>query len=253
MALSNTYFNHNTIRNSIIAFGSLFNELTIQRKDADNNEIQSIAVPLYYGGKSKALAIVNAKPDLEQRSFKLALPALSFQISGFTHNSTRRTYPTDKITSSANNSNDKTSYVNNSAPYDMGITLTLVGKNAEDVHQVFEQILPYFNPSRSLKIKYVPEIGVIKDLHINLTNIDYNDDYEGEIGLNNNNRTIVITMSFNLNLEFFGPIIESNVIKTVNATLSSTSGIANVNTEITPSNASQTDNWGFITQYEESQ
>ena len=47
------YFYHGAMRKLVIGFGSLFDEIYISRKDAENNEIKKIKVPLSYGPKEK--------------------------------------------------------------------------------------------------------------------------------------------------------------------------------------------------------
>ena len=47
------YFYNESIRKCIIAFGSLFNDIYIERKDAAGTTIQTLKVPLAYGPKQK--------------------------------------------------------------------------------------------------------------------------------------------------------------------------------------------------------
>ena len=45
--LGQTYY-HQTLRRYVITFGTLFNDIIVQRKDSANNIIQDIKVPLAY-------------------------------------------------------------------------------------------------------------------------------------------------------------------------------------------------------------
>ena len=44
--LGNNHFYHETIRRTVIAFGSVFNDIHIRRKNADGSVAQSLKVPL---------------------------------------------------------------------------------------------------------------------------------------------------------------------------------------------------------------
>lgn len=247
MALTNTQFYHSIIRNTIIAFGSLFNELYISRADGAGTEVQNVKVPLNYAGKQKTLAIVRAKPDIEERNFKFGLPSIGFQIEGFDQDLNRKLNSTDKIR--AIDKNGKASYVNNPAPYDMQIGLYIASKNIDDVLQIIEQIFPFFAPNYSLKVNYVKDLGISKDLHISLNSISWDDNYEGEIS---EDRIIIATLTFNLKLDFFGPVKTSSVIKDATATLSDNLSTVSVNIDVSvdPLTANANDsNWNFVTQF----
>ena len=50
-----TYYYHEIIRKTIIAFGTLFNDLDIHHKDGTGNTNSVIKVPLAYGPAQKFL------------------------------------------------------------------------------------------------------------------------------------------------------------------------------------------------------
>ena len=56
-------FYHETVRNIIVAFGTMFNNLQIVRKDNSGNINQSMKVPLAYGPKQKWLARLDQDPS----------------------------------------------------------------------------------------------------------------------------------------------------------------------------------------------
>ena len=45
------YFYNEGLRKVTIAFGAIFNNITVQRTDSDGNVVQSIKVPLAYAPK----------------------------------------------------------------------------------------------------------------------------------------------------------------------------------------------------------
>ena len=65
--LGNRQFYHETIRKIIVAFGTLFNDIHIVRKNNSGAVIQSMKVPLAYGPKQKFLASLDQDADLQSK------------------------------------------------------------------------------------------------------------------------------------------------------------------------------------------
>ena len=76
-----TYFYNETIRKAIVAFGALFNDIYIVRKDAAGVVVQQLKVPLAYGPKQKFIIRLEADPNLDQK-VAIKLPRIAFEISG---------------------------------------------------------------------------------------------------------------------------------------------------------------------------
>ena len=72
------YFYNQTLRKMTIAFGQIFNNIQIKRKDSNGNVVQSIRVPLAYAPKEKFLTRLDQQPNLNDRQFAVTLPRLSF-------------------------------------------------------------------------------------------------------------------------------------------------------------------------------
>lgn len=215
--LSNQKFYHSTIRNAIIAFGTLFNNIMIDRRDENDTIVQTIKVPITYGPKSKAISRVLAQPNLEDRPFKVSIPAISFQITALEYNPSRKLPPLNRSTAPYSTTNHLFQYA--AAPYDLTIQLSAIAKNQTDALQIIEQILPYFNPCYTVAVKDIPSLDITRDMPITLVNVNHNDNYEGPV---EENRVIEWDLMFNLKLNFYGPISDGAIIKT-----------ATVNTHIT--------------------
>ena len=61
------YYYNESMRRMTIAFGQLFNNIQIKRKDSNGSTIQSIRVPLAYAPKEKFLTRLDQQPDLNSR------------------------------------------------------------------------------------------------------------------------------------------------------------------------------------------
>ena len=84
------YFYNQTMRRMTIAFGQIFNNIQIKRKDSNGNVVQSIRVPLAYAPKEKFLTRLDQQPNLNDRQFAVTLPRLSFEITGLSYDGERK-------------------------------------------------------------------------------------------------------------------------------------------------------------------
>ena len=76
-------FYHETIRKVVVAFGTIFNDIHLVRKDNDGTITQSMKVPLAYGPKQKWLSRLTEDPNLNKK-VAVTLPRIGFEISGMT-------------------------------------------------------------------------------------------------------------------------------------------------------------------------
>ena len=82
-------FYHETVRNVIVAFGTMFNNINIVRKDNSGTIIQSMKVPLAYGPKQKFLTRLDQDPSLSSAT-AITLPRLGFEIGSLTYDTARK-------------------------------------------------------------------------------------------------------------------------------------------------------------------
>ena len=60
-------FYHETIRNIVVAFGTLFNDIQLVRKDNSGTITQTMKVPLAYGPREKFLVRLREDADLTKQ------------------------------------------------------------------------------------------------------------------------------------------------------------------------------------------
>ncbi len=97
-----TYFYHEILRKTVIAFGTLFNEVHIQKEDKSGKTISDLKVPLAYGPRSKFLAKLQQQQELNQPT-AITLPRMSFEMNRITYDSQRKTSVTKTFTAVDNN------------------------------------------------------------------------------------------------------------------------------------------------------
>jgi len=211
--LGNRQFYHETVRNIIVGFGTLFNDIHVVRKNNSGVVTQSMKVPLAYGPKQKWLARIDQDAGLDSK-VAITLPRMGFEIQNLTYDPARklnRVQKFKKVKSSASSA-DKLDTQYMPVPYNLNIQLYVMAKNSDDALQMVEQILPYFQPDYTLTIKDMPEMGVARDIPIVLNSINYEDNYKGDYA---ERRAIMYTLDFTTKFYLYGPVTSSKVIKTV--------------------------------------
>ena len=82
-------FYHETMRKVVVAFGTMFNDIHLVRKDNDGNIIQTMKVPLAYGPREKFLSRLRDDADLS-KTVAITLPRIGFEISTLSYDSGRK-------------------------------------------------------------------------------------------------------------------------------------------------------------------
>ena len=200
---------HGTIRKYIVAFGTLFNNLYINRVNSSNNTVQSFKVPLSYGPKEKFLSRADGDPDLN-RPFAMILPRMAFELITISYDSERKLNTLNKTVAQNPSNPDQLYYQYQPVPYNLGITLDIMTKNTDDATRIVEQILPYFAPQWTVTMNLVPDLGLKVDVPIVLNTTSLQDTYEGDYI---NRRAIVWSLGFTMKAQLFGPVKKSGVIK----------------------------------------
>ncbi len=206
-----TYYYHEIIRRTIISFGTLFNNIHIKHETENGDDVSLIKVPIAYGPVQKFLARLDEKPDLRKK-VAITLPRMSFEMTTIQYDSSRKVSTVQ--TFQANRTGVGPVKVYMPAPYNIGIQLSIISKYQDDMLQIIEQILPFFQPHFNLSIDLVNSIGEKRDIPIVLDGISMSDDYEGDFSTR---RSLVYTLNFTAKTSLFGPIAESsdNLIKKV--------------------------------------
>lgn len=197
-----TYFYHQNIRKTIVAFGNLFNNLYIKHEDGDGNDYSDVRVPLAYGPTQKFLARLEQQADLN-KPVAITLPRMSFEMNSIKYDPARKSGISQSFKSSDGNNIKK---VFMPVPYNIGFELNIMAKLNEDVLQIIEQILPFFQPAFSVTVDMVDIIGEKKDIPIVLDDISFRDDYEGDFSTR---RILLYTLRFTAKTYLFGPISDS--------------------------------------------
>ena len=252
------HFYNKHIRNTVIAFGTVFNNVNIKRLDSSGNPLQNIRVPLAYAPKEKMLVRLEQQEDLRGDDSKVAvtLPRMSFDIQSFAYDPTRKLnklqkYGAVKTTSDTKKLNTQYSPV----PYDVSFNLYAFVANSDDGLQILEQILPYFQPDYTVTmIEDSTYMDTKRDIPFILESVDYEDTYTGSF---DSRRAIIYTLKFTAKIYLYGPISSTSIIREVSADLyenvSSTNPSRKERITITPNptSADYDDDYTFTTTLEQ--
>lgn len=201
-------FYHGLTRRVIVAFGSVFSSIKIERRNNNGDIEQTVAVPLSYAPKEKWVVRIDEDPSLERNTYTV-LPRMSFEITGMSYDTSRKLNRMNDITCYQ----DQTmSTVGTPAPYNIDISLYILTKTQEDALQIVEQILPYFNPEYNISVKLVEATNVTMDVPIILNSVSIQDDYEGDF---QTRRFVTYTLTFTIKANFFGPVRQHGIIDNV--------------------------------------
>ena len=196
------YFYHEIIRKTVIAFGTLFNDIHVRHDDQAGNALSEIKVPIAYGPRQKFLARIQQQPELNKAT-QITLPRMSFEITSISYDSSRKAGITQTFKATNKDNNDKLTKVFMPVPYNLGFELNILVKLQDDGLQILEQILPFFQPAFTLSIDLVKSIGEKRDVPMVLNNISQQDDYEGDFSTR---RALIYTLSFTAKTFMFGHI-----------------------------------------------
>ena len=213
------HFYHKQIRNTVIAFGTIFNNINIKRLDSSGNPLQNIKVPLSYSPKEKFIARLDQQASLTgtDSSVAITLPRMAFDITGYSYDPTRKLNKNQKrgvVTTNADTSKLNSQY--SPVPYDVSIELNVFTANSDDGLQIIEQILPYFQPDYTVTMIESRTMDTKRDIPFILESVNYEDSYAGSL---TDTRRITYTLSFTAKIYLYGPISTGAIIKTVSADL----------------------------------
>ena len=224
--LNNNVYYHGTVRKAIVAFGKLFSNIYIDRKEGgsvDGTTVQRLQVPLAYAPKEKWIVRLDQDPNLENHTY-VSLPRMSFEIIGYNYDPSRKTNRLSKVTYQTGTTSKN--HVYSPVPYNLDISMYILTKNQEDGLQIVEQILPTFTPEYTLPINALPDMDIVNSVPVILNSVSVSDEYDGDF---QTRRFVTHTLNFQMKLNLFGPVLNQGIIETVTTNLGQNEDYSNPN------------------------
>lgn len=217
-----TQFYNQAVRKTVISFGTLFNNIEL-KKTVNGQVLETEKVPLAYGPKQKFLYRLQGNAT-DGRKVAITLPRIYFEMTGIDYDAARKTPATQKYKTVINdNGNEvRTQYV--PVPYNISFEVGILCKSQDDGLQILEQILPFFQPSFSMSLKFIPDMDEVRDVAVVLNSVDFDDDWEDDFSTR---RSITYSMQFTAKSYIYGPYTKADVIR--KSRIIETIGDTNVN------------------------
>ena len=208
--LGSTFY-HQTIRKYVAVFGTLFNDLNVERKNTAGAVLERIKVPLGYGPKQKWILSTQTTTD-DRRVVSTKVPRMGFALTGLAYDSVRKLNTIGRNIAANTSSSGSVNSQYNPVPYNFDFELFILVNNAEDGTQILEQILPYFAPQFTVTVNTIPSMGIKTDVPIILNSASQSDEYEGDLATR---RTIIWTLSFLMKGMIYPDVKTGSVIKEI--------------------------------------
>ena len=207
--LGNAHFYNRTIRKVVVAFGTMFNDILLQRYSVDGTTKQELfKVPLTYGSKEKYITRITSDPNLT-KTISSTVPRISFEMTGMSYDSGRKQVSTLQNFSANTATGIKTQFA--PIPYNFDISMSIFVRNTEDGTQILEQILPFFTPDFNVSVDFIAPMDQKYDMPVILNSVSNEVDYEGDY--NTNIRSIIWTLNFTVKGYLYGPVSQPKIIR----------------------------------------
>lgn len=201
-------FYNRMIRKITVAFGDLFNNITLVRYNSNDTEQERFIVPIDYATKELYVMRIQGDPNLDKKVM-MTLPRMSYELNGIEYDSSRKQMTNIKHFNQ-NGNTTSSQYV--PVPYNFDFSLYLYVRNIEDGNQIIEHILPYFAPDYTIKVNMIPEMGIVKEVPVILNDTKYEVTYEGDF--TSDTRAVIWTLNFTVKGFIFGATSTAGLIKT---------------------------------------
>jgi hypothetical protein len=205
MLNSSPYYN-GTTEKAIVAFANMLKDVYIIRQKQDGTIEKTVRVPVSYAPKEKFLAREQQQPNIDNSTEELTLPRLSFEITGFQPDASRRMNPMQQRKAVVSG---QTNSVFNPAPWNLTVSLYAIAKYQTDALQMFEQIVTIFNPSYIVTMKAMPQLNLTDDVPIILDTVQHEDNYDQKF---QERRVVVFTFNFTIQLNYFGGVQQNRAV-----------------------------------------
>lgn len=165
---SKVFYSPGVLRTYLIALLDVFNDIKVRQYEADFITIKkTIDVPIQYGSTEKEYMerMEDATHEGGDRYYQ-TVPRMALVLSDITRDSSRAKSVNENRSLNAQSFENPNQFLNDYEPTPMNFMweLKIKFRKTEHLQQILEQILPYFNPSISLRVKEIPFLNIERDI-----------------------------------------------------------------------------------------
>jgi len=216
---ADNYYYPRTIENVTKKFIDLFNGLKIKKYSSSGTILKTTGVPVMWGPMDKYFMIRKEGYNSGNDPYYQKVPRISIYGPMLTFSSNRQSSSnTARQHYSENLGLDNiTDFYEDIQPraYDYGYVVTIRTNKMDDMNQILENILPYYEPSRYLRVKEFSFLNIERDLKVTFdgnASPEFGDPYE-----ENTNRIIECTLNFTVDGFMYMPVSTSKIIKIIDS------------------------------------
>lgn len=215
-----------SVRKTVTAFGTLFNNIKMARTAEVNGAgttIKTIKVPIAYAPAQSYISWLRGAHSISRSTdgeavISKTLPRMAYALKSMTFDKTRALGSMGRINNSTETligspaTRSTVKSMLQPMPWNFDFELLIVSKNLDDGYNIMEQILPNFKPTFPLTVNFVPGLELKLDVPVVFNGITQSDNYELQIG---EKRLITWTLDFTAKSYIFPPLSDIGLIKRV--------------------------------------
>jgi hypothetical protein len=192
------YFYNKSLRKLVVGFGALFNNIVVQHSNPDNiNSPIPIRVPITYAPQEKFIRrLLEPSSITDGTRIETQLPKLSYIITSINPDNSRRRNKFSPVTSYTTVDGECTSTPNEQileqVPVNVQFSLFIYTRHVDDTLQIFEQIIPYFNPDHIITMALNDVQGDVK-IPITMVGNNLSERFDGDFS---NRRINISSITF---------------------------------------------------------
>jgi len=221
----NQYWYQGTIKNITTAVLDIFNDVRVCSYDSSGSPINYKRVPITFGPVEKFHQdrtennYVDASNTQHGDRYILQKPRVAVTMTAMVYNGRRATganqwrywtregNPVDSSLSSIISDYQPT-------PYDIQFSVSVKSDTFDYTAQILEQILPFFNPNLSLRVREFDILNIERDLIVDMDGVNL--EMSDELG-DSDSRYCNASMNFTVRAWLYRPYILSNMITKINS------------------------------------
>lgn len=209
-------FYNSSLRRYIVMMGDLFSHVQVLREK--NGKIVTQKVPITYASKERFMMKLNkinsVNSELDVVKVETILPRMCLNMVDVMYNASYKTSIQNRIVRNAPSSIETISQYN-PTPVKMIFELGIYTRHQDDMFQIVEQILPYFQPHFTTEITelHTNDIKIPRDIRVVLQTTSIDETVETD---NLSRRRLEWNLIFEVNGWIYPPVAEiKGEIKTI--------------------------------------
>jgi T4-like virus Myoviridae tail sheath stabiliser len=213
------YFYNKSLRKLVVGFGALFNNIVVEHANPDNvNSPIPIRVPITYAPQEKFIRrLLEPSSITDGTRIETQLPKLSYIITSIIPDNSRRRNRLSSLRAPAFQNSEcqpTGEEILEQVPVNIQFSLFIYTRHIDDTLQIFEQIIPYFNPDHVITIALNDVQGEVK-IPITMVGNNLSERFDGDFS---NRRINISSINFVAKSYIYGPERSYTNISTVDIT-----------------------------------